>query len=148
MAGSDLAKELQGLQADNIVLMLVPPRTSFRARMDETRLPTASCVYELRPGPSFGEVIETLGSLVTQYDRPKPDLWHAPDLRVGIIFKRNRTVLREFYFDDFGGAPDVRGFSSGYELSAKADLPERLRVIAMHQDVRLVPDTQPRCPHA
>src|ERR1700755_820247 len=70
-ARSDFAEELQGLQADKIILMIIRPGMSFRSRMDETRLPPASCVYEVRRGNSFNEVIETLGSLAMPIDRPK-----------------------------------------------------------------------------
>jgi hypothetical protein len=147
-ASGDLALELRELRADKIVLMLIPAGVSFRTRMDETRLPTTSCVYELGPGPSFNEVIETLGSLVTQLNRPKPDNWHAPDLRVGVIFKRAGETLRKFYFNDRGGYHDVEGFSEDRELTAKADLPDRLRAIALHQDITLVEKWHFPCPQA
>jgi hypothetical protein len=112
--------------------------------MDEARLPTASCVYELRPGPPFGEVIETLGSLVTQTDRPK----QRHDLRVGVIFKGGDQALRMLYFEDRAGLYDIEGFSGDRELIAKADLPERLRAIALHPDVTLLNDRPGQCPRA
>src|ERR1700740_1929099 len=81
MANNDLAKELRDLGANKILLMTLPAFMAVRGRMNDIRREASSCVYELSPGSSFDEVVETLGSLVVQTDKPKQER----DLRVGII---------------------------------------------------------------
>lgn len=143
---TDLKSKLKELRtATDIVLMIVPYRTSFRTRVDENELPEVSCVYELTStrGPTFDEVLETVDGLVTQHDEPKP----VVDLRVGIIFRRDARVVHEFYFNDLGGHGNLNGFSGDRRISASPNLPERLRALVTHQDVILTRNRHSRCPH-
>jgi hypothetical protein len=151
MASNDLIglkDKLRELQtATDIVLMIVPYPTSFRARIDEVQLSKVSCVYEINSsgGPTFVEVLDIIGSAVTEYDNsPKP----GADLRVGIIIRGNSKVLQEFYFDDWGGHHEVQGLSGDRRISASADLPDRLRALLTRQDVVLIGDRHARCPHS
>jgi hypothetical protein len=145
---TDLKAKLQQLRkATKIVLMMVPYRTSFRARIDEVELPEVSCVYEITSGrgQSFNEVLDIIGNAVIKYeDGPKPDV----DLRVGIVFKGESKILQEFYFDDSGGDHEVNGFSGGRRISASANLPNELRALLTRQDVILVRNRHSRCPHS
>jgi hypothetical protein len=140
LADGDLANELRDLHADRIVLMTIPPFMSFRSRVTESRFEAMACTYEVSPGPSFDDVIETLGSRVIQTGKPKQEL----DLRVGVSFKRGGDTLRKLYFQGGNSFYYVRGFSGDRELSAKPDLPERLRSITRY--VTKVQD-QPWCHH-
>lgn len=99
-----------------------------------------ACTYEVSSGPHFNDVIETLGSRVIQTGKPKQEL----DLRVGVSFKRGGNTLRKLYFQEGSSFYYVRGFSDDRELSAKPDLPERLRGIAGY--VKQVQD-RPLCHH-
>ena len=143
--GIDLKTELRELRAaTDIIVMVVPYRTSFRARMDEVRLPKVSCVYEISSrGPTFDQILSTLESIVNRYDEPKPEV----DLRIGLVFRNNGNVLREFYFNDAGGFANLKGFSGDNRMSGSADLPDRLRALLTNQDVVLIRALRSGCPH-
>jgi hypothetical protein len=148
---SDLTEfkaRLQQLRsATDIVLMIVPWHTFFRARVNEGRLANAACVYQITSGkgPSFGEALDILGGSVTEY-QVGPE--RGQDLRVGIVFRSGGKILQDFYFNDWGGAHEVKGFSGDHQVSASADLPDRLRALLTRQDVVLIKDRYPRCPHS
>jgi hypothetical protein len=151
MAGNDLTglkAKLQQLEAAaDIVLMIVPYPTSFRARVDELRLPDLSCVYAIDSGrgPSFNEMLDVISSAVIEYDdRPKPSL----DLRVGVVFRSAGEVLQAFYFDDWGGHRQVNGFSGDHGMLASAELPNQLRALVVHKDVVLIKTGGFACPHS
>jgi hypothetical protein len=145
---TDLKEKLQQLRtATDIVLMIVPYPTLFRVKVDEVRLPSVSCVYEITSsrGPAFDHVLDIIGSAVTEYeDGPKPDA----DLRVGIVFRNDGKVVQEFYFDDWGGHHKVNGFSRGRRMLASADLPNRLRELLTRQEVILIKNGNNPCPHS
>jgi hypothetical protein len=151
MAGNDLTDfkaRLQQLRsATDIVLMIVPWSIQFRTRINEFRLPTVACVYQVAAGrgSTFDEVLDILGSTVTQYDDgPKP----VVDVRVGVVFRGDGKVWQALYFNDGGGASAVNGFSGDRRVSAAADLPNRLRALATHPDVVLTRNFNSLCPHA
>jgi hypothetical protein len=151
MASNDLTEfraKLQQLRsATDIGLMIIPFPTSFRVRVDEVRLPSVSCVYEIASGrgPAFDQILDIIDNAVTEYDDgPKPDA----DLRIGIVFRLNGAILQEFYFDDFGGYNDVKGFSGNRRISASADLPNRLRALLTRPEVVLIKSGNNPCLHS
>jgi hypothetical protein len=150
MASNDLAglkEKLRQLRtATNIVLLIVPYPASFRVRVDEAQLPKVSCVYEIASGqgPTFDHVLDIIGTAAIEYDAG-PKL--GADLRIGIIFKRDGEVIQDFYFDDWGGHHQVRGFSDSHRMMASADLPNQLRALLTQQDVILVRNNDLPCPH-
>lgn len=129
-ASDDLAREINNLDASSVVLMILHPMRT-RANLSENDLPKLACAYEFHRGPSFEAVVETLGNLVDATGRARPKL----DLRSAVIFKRGEETLRAFYFEDRAGHYDIAGFSGDRELSAKAELPERLRAIVRHSHI-------------
>jgi hypothetical protein len=133
--------------ATDIVLMIVPYPTLFRVRVDEVRLPSVSCVYEITSGrgSAFDQVLNIISSAVMEYnDGPKP----GADLRVGIVFREDGKVVQEFYFDDWGGHHKVNGFSRDRRILASANLPNRLRELLTRQEVVLIKNGNNPCPHS
>ena len=134
-------EELRG--ATQIVLMLVPYRTSFRTRVGEVELPEVSCVYEIvSDSPAFRETLEAFRSGVVLSKGTKPTL----DLRVGIVFKRGSDIVKAAYFNDFGGLRSVDGFVGEHAATGSPDLPNLLRALAVKPGASLVRDRHSRCP--
>ena len=131
-------------KASSIMLMIVPYPTFFMMALDEAQLRKVSCQYEITAGPTFDEVLNILGDTMIEYKiGPKPNA----DLRVGIVFKTNGKMVREFYFNDSGGSFNLLGFSGDHATRALAGLPSRLRDLIKRPAVVLVQDQLSRCPH-
>jgi len=138
--------QLQELQAaTNIVLMVIPHDVSFRFRVDEKRLPEVACIYDVRPGLTFDEVLKVLNQSILEYEKDNREIAEA---RIGIVFKNESNTLQEFYFEDWGGGHNVNGRSGEYRISASADLPNQLRALLKHQDVALVKSGNFACPNS
>jgi hypothetical protein len=125
--------------------MIVPYPTYFLMAVDEVQLQKVACQYEISRGSTFDEVLKILNSTVIEYKiGPKPNA----DLRVGIVFKTDTKVVREFYFNDTGGSHSLLGFSDDYAIAALAGLPKQLRALVKLPSVVLVKDRLSRCPHS
>lgn len=146
--GSTIELKFEELRAaTKIVLMIVPYPASFRSHVSKSRLPNVACAYEVYSGrgPVFDEVIEIIRrSGISPDDEPN----RSADLRVGIVFKNGVISIQEFYFDDWGGAHDVRGVSGDLPVAASADLPSQLRALLTHPDVLLINGQPYFCPHS
>ena len=139
---NSLLGELRG--ATSVVLMLVPYRTSFRARIGEAELPNVSCVYEVTSSAAtFNEVLRVVETDFVLSNKPKSIL----DLRIGIVFKRGEKD-QGFYFSDTGGFSSVHGFIGERDVIGSPELPKHLRELVTHQDVVLIRDHNSRCPRA
>lgn len=137
----NMLEELRG--ATQIVLMLVPYRTSFRTRVGEVELPEVSCVYEIVSGsPAFQETLEAfrLGIVVSTGTK------RTLDLRIGIVFKRGSDIVKAAYFNDFGGLRSVDGFIGERPATASPDFPNLLRSLAIKPGASLIRDRHSRCP--
>jgi hypothetical protein len=127
------------------VLMIIQPGIAFRVAVTEQKLPEVSCVYEVKSSDgSFGNLVQILQNNIISF-APNRETFEA---RIGIIIKKDSSVLGELYFQDFGGAHKVRGRFARYGMLASAELPERLRSLAFNKDVKLIRDSGYNCPHS
>jgi hypothetical protein len=144
----DLQTQLQRLHAaTDITLMVIPRGITFRFRVDETRLPEVACVYRIQPGlgPSFQNVLNILDHGIREVRR---DVKAISEARIGIIFREGDEVLQQFYFEDWGGAHDIKGVLGGYRILGSDEIPNQLRTLLTNQDVRLIKNGAAACPHS
>jgi hypothetical protein len=138
----DILRELRG--ATHAILLLVPYRTSFRARITEFDLPDVACAYEVSAKSQvFDELLDAIRARIVFLDDFKPE----PDLRVGVVFRSASNTIRDFYLNDLGGFREIEGFTGDRHIRGAADLPNYLRSLAIKPDVSLVRDVHSRCPH-
>ena len=118
--------------------MLVPVDSDFIVSIDEWKLRYVSCVYFLdaRHVRSFKALTRILDQSISN----SGNLGHPSDFRAGLIFWDKTRILSEYYFQDWGGAHQVRGISKiggisdGRLLIGKADLIDQLRELSKTPD--------------
>jgi hypothetical protein len=125
-------------------LMIIPRHIAFRYRVDEARLPTVSCVYQIEIGSkAFNSLIETIKDELTEHE-------HGPlklsEVRIGILFEGS-GAMKALYFEDSRDNREIKGSKDGYKLSASPDFPEKLRALALSPGATLSHGRH-NCPHS
>gem|GEM_PF-2102822 len=132
--------------ATGVTFMIIPHPVRFAVRVDETRLPLLACVYEARiesDSSLLRDLFDLFGRSFLEFQEGYQSV---EEVRIGIIFKNN-DILREFYFEDWGGAHNVHGLTAPYRrILAAPDFPDQLRAFVTRQDVDLIRTNRRRCP--
>jgi len=128
---------------DNISILIVPKGVLFRTSVDPATLQNVSCIY--RAPKSLAH--ETLSLLEHSIKNSKTPANTHLDLRLGVVFRdAENNVLREFFFQDWGGKHDVEGISREYWILASADTPNRFRDFVIKNRVDLIAKPYSKCP--
>jgi hypothetical protein len=145
-----LQLELQRLEgAADIVLMIIPWGVSFRFSVDKERLPDVSCIYQISPskrGSSSADVRAILQQSIVEFQKGYKE--RLSEVRIGIFFRDGEQLLQIFYFEDWGGAHDIKGVAGEYRILANAGTPDRLRALVTRPDVVLIRSSHFECPHS
>lgn len=130
-----------------ILLMAVPYGVAFAKALDEQHLPANSCVYQIdtEASSTADEILRILDESILEYrtDLPGRDRF---EVRFGIVLIGNSA--KEFYFQDWGGKHEVKGFSGSNRILASADFTTRLRALVIRPGVILTRDQYGSCPHS
>jgi hypothetical protein len=131
--------------ATDLVVMIIPSGTSFRSAVTPDRLPQVACVYQMRSGPGStqAKMIDMLEESLIEFRKAPMDIH---EVRIGLFFRTESGALPPFYFDDWGGAHNIRGGFGEYWLLASAGMPDRLRGLLTGKDVVYVENGHSRCP--
>jgi hypothetical protein len=132
--------------ATSVTIMIIPHAVRFSIRVDETRLPGLACIYEARIEPDSAALKGIFDLFVKSFLEFKEGYQSVSEVRIGIIF-RNGKILREFYFEDWGGLHNVHGLTEPYHrILAAANFPDQLRAFVTRQDIDLIRSNNRRCP--
>jgi hypothetical protein len=131
--------------ATSVTFMIVPHAVRFGIRVDETRLPGLACVYEAGIEPDSAILKGLFDLFGKSFIEFKEGYQSISEVRIGIIF-RNSEILREFYFEDWGGAHNVHGLTEPYHrILAAPEFPDQLRAFVTRQDIDLIRSNNRRC---
>jgi hypothetical protein len=139
-------KKLEG--ATGVTLMIIPRLVAFRYRVDESRLPRVSCVYEIRAehgGSALKDLLNIFNNSFLEFQTGYQSL---SEVRIGIIFKDKDEVLQKFYFEDWGGVHNIHGLTEPTRILTSPDFANQLRALVKNNEIELIESNNHSCPRA
>ncbi len=120
--------------ADEIILMLINPNISFRARLNEDQFKLSACKYRSVRATISTARKEVEKIIIENMYHSESDRGHDIDLRLGIFIKKNKSSRESILMDGVAVHPDDRNVVYGYSIdstfSARSEIQEKLHKLA------------------